>query len=179
MRLLPARCVQPTFTYLSAYTWHRVGLDPPQTPPDHLEGPPPPLLRRRMVAGLGRKTAVQPGKGGHHALPLPGNGHPTPWPGPDEDNTRPGQGLRSARCSETGTPGAGSGPGKRAGRQGRNRAPDRLHHPCQRAMAELIAVRDWLTVFRLPPSPRAQSGRGGLVEPERSWPTSPSVTSAS
>ena len=37
-------------------------------------------------------------------------------------------GLWSARCPETGTPGAGSGLGKRAGRQGRNRAPGRLHH---------------------------------------------------
>jgi hypothetical protein len=48
----------------------------PQTPPVHLEGHPPPLLRRRMVAGLGRKATVQPGKGSHHALPLPGSSDP-------------------------------------------------------------------------------------------------------
>jgi hypothetical protein len=35
--------------------------------------------------------------------------------------------LRSARCLETGTPGAGSGPGKRSGGRHRNRAPGRLH----------------------------------------------------
>jgi RNA-directed DNA polymerase len=49
-----------------------------QAPPVHLEGPPPPLLRRRMVASLGRKSTVQPGEGGHHALPLPGDSHPDP-----------------------------------------------------------------------------------------------------
>ena len=39
------------FAYLSAYTWRQViALAAPQTPPDHLEGTPPPLLRRRMVA---------------------------------------------------------------------------------------------------------------------------------
>jgi hypothetical protein len=37
--------------------------------------------------------------------------------------------LRSARCLETGTPGAGSGPGKRSGGRHRNRAPGRLHRP--------------------------------------------------
>ena len=40
-----------TFAYLSAYTCgpgHRMAA--PQTPPDHLEGTPPPLLRGRMVA---------------------------------------------------------------------------------------------------------------------------------
>ena len=44
-----------TFAYLSAYTWARVDrMVAPQTPPDHLEGSPPPLLRGRMVAGHGR-----------------------------------------------------------------------------------------------------------------------------
>jgi DDE superfamily endonuclease len=68
-----------------------------------------------------------------------------------EDNTGPGQDLRSARCPETGTPGAGSGPGKRAGRKtGTAPRADFTTH-ASRAMAELIAVRDWLIVYQLPP----------------------------
>ena len=39
----------------------------------------------------------------------------TPWPTEDEEHV-PSRDLRSARCLETGTPGAGSGLGKRAGR---------------------------------------------------------------
>jgi hypothetical protein len=51
VRLLPARGVQrdlqlPRRHHLAA--GH--GLAAPQTPPDHLEGPAPPLLRRRMAA---------------------------------------------------------------------------------------------------------------------------------
>ena len=49
-----------------------------QTPPDHLEDHPPPLLQRRMVASHHRDRAVQPGQDAHHALPLPGNSHPGP-----------------------------------------------------------------------------------------------------
>src|SRR6188472_666145 len=48
----------------------------PQTPPDHLEGTPPPLLRGRMVAEHERKAAVQPGEDAHHALPIPGSSDP-------------------------------------------------------------------------------------------------------
>lgn len=47
-----------------------------QTPPVHLEGSPLSLLRRRLVARLGGKTAVQPGEGSHHAPPLPRVSHP-------------------------------------------------------------------------------------------------------
>ena len=68
-----------------------------------------------------------------------------------EDNTGPGQDLRSARCPETGTPGAGSGPGKRAGRKtGTAPRADFTTH-LSAAMKELIAARDWLIVFQLPP----------------------------
>src|SRR5262249_52314031 len=42
------------------------------TPSDHMEGPPAPLLRRRLVANQGGYPAVQPGQGTHHAIPLPG-----------------------------------------------------------------------------------------------------------
>ena len=68
-----------------------------------------------------------------------------------EDNTGPGQDLRSARCPETGTPGAGSGPGKRAGRKtGTAPRADFTTHLSD-TMAALIAARDWLTVYQLPP----------------------------
>ena len=67
-----------------------------------------------------------------------------------EDNTGPGQDLRSARCPETGTPGAGSGPGKRAGRKtGTAPRADFTTH-LSAAMAELITARGWLTVCQLP-----------------------------
>jgi hypothetical protein len=88
----------------SPRTWARVigWLRRTQTPPDHLEGTPPSLLRGRMVARHNRTGAVQPGEGAHSATdtgaqrsrprgqpqhedhttrnglverPLPGNGH--------------------------------------------------------------------------------------------------------
>lgn len=79
VRLLPARRVQrdlrlPELLHVAPGR----ELVAPQTPPGHLEGSPPPLLRRRMVADIGRKAAVQPGQGNHHALPLPRNSHPDP-----------------------------------------------------------------------------------------------------
>ncbi len=90
----------------------------PQTPPVRLEGPAPPLLQgRRMVACLGRQTAVQPSESGHHPLPLSRNSHPDPLAVHGMRNLAPSRDLRSARCLETGTPGAGSGLGKRAGRK--------------------------------------------------------------
>ena len=64
---------------------------------------------------------------------------------------RPEQGLRSARCLETSTPGAGSGPGKRAGRQDRNRAPaDFTTHRSHKMRQFTEANSDWLTVVHLP-----------------------------
>jgi transposase len=57
----------------------------------------------------------------------------------------------SARCPETGTPGAGSGPGNGpADEAGTAPRADFTTH-VSRAMRELIAARDWLTVFQLPP----------------------------
>ena len=41
----------------------------PQAPPDHLEGTPPPLLRRRLVAHGRRRDPVQPDSRGHDPLP--------------------------------------------------------------------------------------------------------------
>src|SRR5262249_52563919 len=53
-------------------------LAAPQTPPEHLEGPAPQVPRRRLVAPRREDGPVQPGGGTHHALPLPGHGHPLP-----------------------------------------------------------------------------------------------------
>jgi hypothetical protein len=77
VRLLSARRVQrhlPVPQLLHLGPGHH--MDTTQTPPDHLEGPPPSLLRRRMVAGQCGTRTVQPGEGTHHALPLPGISHP-------------------------------------------------------------------------------------------------------
>ena len=59
--------------------------------------------------------------------------------------------MRSARCLETGTPGAGSGPGKRAGRKtGTAPRADFTTH-ISAAMRALIGARSgWLTEVRLP-----------------------------
>jgi hypothetical protein len=88
-----------------------------QTPPVRLEGPAPLYYkRRRMVACLGRQTAVQPGESGHDPLPLSWNSHPDTLAVHGMRNHAPLRDLRSARCLETGTPGAGSGLGKRPSR---------------------------------------------------------------
>lgn len=66
-----------TFQYLSLVRvepGHEVAA--PQAPQDQQEGPPPPLLRWRLVAGRGGTDAVRPRQGTHDALPIPGNGHP-------------------------------------------------------------------------------------------------------
>ena len=71
---LPARRVHATFAYLGLQ-WPGFRMAP-QTPPDHLETTPPPLLRGRMVAEHDGAGAVQPGEDAHHALPLPGRSDP-------------------------------------------------------------------------------------------------------
>jgi len=83
-RMLPGWCAYfrpgvsaATFQYLGHYTWSRVIRWLRRiTPRDHVEGPPPPLLRRRLVASRGGTDAVRSRKGAHHALPLPGSSHP-------------------------------------------------------------------------------------------------------
>ena len=89
----------------------------PQTPPEHLERHPPPLLRRRMVASQRRPGTVQPSRSAHHALPLPGNSRsPRHGRSRDNDHHAPARrDLRSARCGESRTAGAGGGPGKPTG----------------------------------------------------------------
>ena len=55
-------------------------LDPPQASPDHPEGLPPPLLRRRMVAG--RELALfKPAKVTTTRYRYRGSVIPSPWPG--------------------------------------------------------------------------------------------------
>jgi hypothetical protein len=59
--------------------------------------------------------------------------------------------LRSARCLETGTPGAGSGPGKRAGRKtGTAPRADFTTHLSRKMSAFTTGHPDWLTVIQLP-----------------------------
>jgi hypothetical protein len=47
-----------------------------ETPQDRMETPPAPLLQPGLVAGHEQPTTVQPQRGTHHAVPIPGNGHP-------------------------------------------------------------------------------------------------------
>jgi hypothetical protein len=98
-------------------------LDPPQAPPDELEGTPP-LPRRRMMARRREGHAVQPQQGAHHALSLPGCSDP-PWPSTRED-TAPG-GLVERRMPGDGHSGAG-GRSRETGRaESRDRALGRSH----------------------------------------------------
>ena len=94
-----------------------------QTPPDHREGHPSPLLQRRMVASHHRDRTVQPGQGRHHTLPLPGSSHP----GPMASQRMNHHGNPKGTCGEpgagtTGTPGSGGDSGKPTGRN-TGRAP--------------------------------------------------------
>src|SRR2546430_11672215 len=84
-----------------------------------------------MVAARPRQGTVRPGEGQHHTLPLPGIDHPLSLAASHLTTSKhePAQGLWSARCDESRTAGAGSGPGKRARRKAGNRALDRLHRP--------------------------------------------------
>ena len=62
-----------------------------------------------------------------------------------------GQGTRSARCGESRTPGAGRRPRETpGGNTGTAPWADLTVHVSD-AMTGLIAARDWLTVYRLPP----------------------------
>ena len=55
-----------------------LALATPQTPQDHLEGHPPPLLPQRIMAGQPQSGTAQPHHGRHQPLPL--RSRPTPWP---------------------------------------------------------------------------------------------------
>ena len=87
-----------------------------QTPAEHLEGPAPQVLRRRLVAPRRGDGLVQPGGGTHHALPLPGHGHPLPVA---TGRSRPGvTGLAESRMRcQAARPVRERGPEKRAGRK--------------------------------------------------------------
>jgi hypothetical protein len=77
VRILPARGLArrlPIPEPLRVGEGHRMAAA--QAPQDQLEGPPPPLLRRSVVATRPGTRAVRPRKGTHHALPLPGNSDP-------------------------------------------------------------------------------------------------------
>ena len=124
VRLLPARRVRRRLRRPGPlHPGPVLAMGTAQTPPDHREGHPPPLLQQRMVAGHHRDRTVQPGQGRHHTLPLPGNSHPGPMASQrmnHHDNPKgtcgqPGAGM-------TGTPGSGGDSGKPTGRN-TGRAP--------------------------------------------------------
>lgn len=52
----------------------------PKTPPGHLEGTPPTLLRRRMVPSEGEVTLFNPTDAGTTRYPYRGTRIPSPWP---------------------------------------------------------------------------------------------------
>lgn len=57
--------------------------------PDHLEGPPPTLLRQRLVADHTALGAVRPGKGLHDPVPIPGRSDPHALAGQGMTHHRP------------------------------------------------------------------------------------------
>lgn len=75
--LLPSRSVCPGLP-LPAHDRlaSSIRMAPAQTPHRGLEGTPPPLLRRRLVATRGKGRFVQPRFGSHHTLPPSGNNDP-------------------------------------------------------------------------------------------------------
>jgi RNA-directed DNA polymerase len=124
VRLLPARRVRCHLLRPSPlHPGPVLAMGTAQTPPDHREGHPPPLLRRRMVAGHHRDCSVQPGHDAHHALSLPGSSNSgtmasprmTHHGNPNGTSGEPGAGT-------TGTPGSGGGSGKPTSRN-TGRAP--------------------------------------------------------
>ena len=73
-RPLPIRLFQrdlqlPAGLHLEAGLW----MAAPQTPAQRLEATPSPQHQRRMVARHSGCETVQPGRGEHHAIPLPRN----------------------------------------------------------------------------------------------------------
>ena len=81
------------------------------------------------MAGHDGAGAVQPGEGGHHALPLPGDSNPDSGGRPrDERSHEPRRDLWRARCLVTGTPGSGGGSGRPTRWKHRQGAPGRPHY---------------------------------------------------
>src|SRR4026207_406637 len=94
------------------------------------DGGPPARIR---VCSTRRRAAPHATDTGDQALPLPG-----PKPPYDEHATTHHRDLWSARCLERGTPGAGSGPGRRTSHMAGNRVPGRLHRPPLTTMIDYI-----------------------------------------
>ena len=69
-----------TFAYLAPTRGAGSSMDAPQTSPDHLEGTPPPLLRRRVVAGHGERQLFDPAKVRTTRYRYRGTVIPSPWP---------------------------------------------------------------------------------------------------
>jgi hypothetical protein len=135
-------CPPPPSPTWPATPWAGSGEGTAQTPPDHREDHPPPLLQRRVVAGR-RDRPVQSEHDAHHALPLPGSSHP----GPMASQRMNHHGNPCGACGEpgagtTGTPGSGGDSGKPTSRN-TGRAPRvdltrrcRLRNPTDQARAQ-------------------------------------------
>src|SRR6266545_829099 len=101
-----------------------------QTPPGDVEADPPPLLRRWMVAIQRQQGTVQPGRGGHRPLPLPGHDHSQPLANHRmrTNTTQPTRGLWRAGCRANRHVRFGKRPEETDRSKDRHRASGRLHH---------------------------------------------------
>src|SRR5256885_4203170 len=111
-------CSNATFSYLSYYAWQQVGR---WLRRKHHRSAWKDLRRPYYKASAwwpasGDRQLFNPAKVGTTRYRYRGTAIPTPLAVHSMRNHTPSRDLRSARCLETGTPGAGSGLGKRAGR---------------------------------------------------------------
>ena len=113
-----------------------------QTPPGDVEADPPPLLRRWMVAIQRQQGTVQPGRGGHRPLPLPGHDHSQPLANHRmrTNTTQPTRGLWRAGCRANRHVRFGKRPEETDRSKDRHRASGRLHRLGARQVSVTIAV---------------------------------------
>jgi hypothetical protein len=141
--LLPTRRVQRSLPVSERlYVAAGYGMAATQTPPDHLEGPTSPILRRPMVGPSARTGTVQPPPRCAPRATATGAQSSRP-PGQPRDEHHPdtARELWSARCLERGTPGAGSGPKKRLDRKTRPRfGPTSPAAFCRRRRCQDVSV---------------------------------------
>ena len=149
----PPVCRTRTFACLSYYTWRQVGS---WLRRKHRRSTWKDLRRRYCDAGwwpaLEERPLFNPAKVATMRYRYRGTVIPTPWPNPERgQHAGPEQGLRSARCSETGTPGAeavrGNGPVDKAGTA---RRIDFTTYISAVMRTFTGAHPDWLTVIQLP-----------------------------
>ena len=140
-----------------------------QAPPDQLEGSPPPLLRRRLVASRGGKDAVHPGKVPRRATAT-GELSSRPHGQPQDEDISPEQGV----CGAPGALKAARRVREAARENGpierRDLASGRLHHPPQQRRCASPPTPATSGLTYNPPArlrPRPQRRRGRLGEHEK------------